>query len=106
MRDKAPAAFGDATPQESTAAPQSSGFAEYDPLRLCIYPTIGVIAWLIAPPLTVAIFGSIGKAGHRRARRRGLVSSRCLLGDTRLVIAYLEVAAVAGAAWTLWSLLG
>ena len=126
MRRTAPAAFGDAAPlpvpeglptvetnPTSTAAADSpvnptpvtvGGGAEYDPLRLCIYTTIGLIAWLITPPLTVAVFGSIGVAGYWRARRRGLVSSRCLLGDTRLVIAYLALAAVAGTAWTVWQL--
>ncbi|MCP3974719.1 MAG: hypothetical protein GY720_09525 [bacterium] len=88
--------------QRSPVTP--AGSAEYDPLRLCIYTTIGLISWLITPPLTVAIFGSIGVIGYWRARRRGLASSRCLLGDTRLVIGYLALAAVAGAAWTVWTL--
>jgi len=127
MRDRAPAAFGEAAqlhvpeglpavagpgrqvdpaPPTATATPSrtASHMAEYDPLRLCIYTTIGLIAWLITPPLTVAVFGSIGVIGYWRARRRGLVASRCLLGDTRLVIAYLAVAALAGGAWTVWSL--
>ncbi len=125
MRKRAPAAFGDsarlpvpeglpggdvapeAPPADSPAEPNlgtPAPAAEYDPLRLCIYTTIGLIAWLITPPLTVAVFGSIGVIGYWRARRRGLVSSRCLLGDTRLVIAYLAFAAVAGATWTVWRL--
>lgn len=126
MRKAAPDAFGDAVPlpvpeglpavDTSPASPTAAdspvnstpvtagGGTEYDPLRLCIYTTIGLVAWLITPPLTVAIFGSIGVAGYWRARRRGLVSSRCLLGDTRLVIAYLALAAVAGTAWTVWRL--
>lgn len=86
--------------------PQPAPPAEYDPLRLCIYTTIGVISWLISPPLTVAIFGWIGVAGYWRARRRGLAASRCLLGDTRLVIAYLAAAAAAGTLWTGWRLFG
>jgi hypothetical protein len=71
---------------------------------LCIYTTIGLISWLITPPLTVAVFGSIGVFGYWRARRRGLVSSRCLLGDTRLVITYLALAAIAGGAASVWML--
>ncbi len=124
MRDRAPGAFGDTAalpvaanvpaatsevvdrPSPIAVASPDAPPAEYDPLRLCIYTTIGVIAWLITPPLTVAVFGWIGVAGYWRARRRGLAASRCLLGDTRLVIAYLALAATAGTAWTLWSLLG
>jgi hypothetical protein len=70
---------------------------------LCIYTTIGLIAWLITPALTVALFGTMGVAGYVRARRHGLASSRCYLGDTRLVIAYLALAALAGTSWTIWS---
>ena len=95
MRDRAPAAFGDTAPLpvsadtprptrplERAAGPPNAAAApapaaEYDPLRLCIYTTIGVISWLISPPLTVAIFGWIGVSGYWRARRRGLAASRC-----------------------------
>ncbi len=74
---------------------------QYDPLQLCIYTTIGIISWLITPALTVAIFGTIGVLGYAQARRRGLAKSRCKLGDTRLVIAYLAIAATIGAAATI-----
>jgi hypothetical protein len=92
MRSEPPTAF--------TQIPQHPSAEEklYDPLPLCIYTTIGLIAWLITPPLTVAIFGTLGVVGYARARRRGLAKSRCKLGDTRLVIAYLAVAAIAGIA--------
>jgi len=76
--------------------------SEFDPLRICIFTTIGLIAWLITPPLTVALFGTAGVVAYFRARRRGLTKSRCLLGDTRIVIAYLAVLAVAG--WTVAAL--
>ena len=48
----------------------------------------------------------LGAAGYVRARRAGLLRSRCKLGDTRLVIAYLVVLALAGAAGTAWALTG
>jgi len=98
--DGVPEVSGEADPDSSIQAAPASipARSEYDPLRLCIYTTIGLIAWLITPPLTIAIFGTIGVVGYWRARRRGLVASRCLLGDTRLVIAYLAVAALGGTA--------
>ncbi len=40
------------------------------------------------------------------ARRDGLLRSRCKLGDTRLVIAYLVVLAGLGVAGTAWALAG
>jgi hypothetical protein len=126
VRKRAPDAFGDSTqlpvpadvpavvpdvvtsvdgkPDRTQRLGPVDDRVEYDPLRLCIYTTIGLIAWLITPALTVAIFGTIGVIGYWRARRRGLASSRCYLGDTRLVIAYLALAALGGAAWTIWRL--
>ncbi len=98
MSAEPPAAFR--TFREPRPAP------EFDPLRICIFTTIGLIAWLITPPLTVALFGTAGVATYVRARRRGLVKSRCLLGDTRLVIAYLGTLAVAGWTATAWRLFG
>jgi hypothetical protein len=74
----------------------------YDPLRLCVYATIALIAWA-AGPWAVVGFAALGFAGYWRARRAGLTRSRCLLRDTRLVLAYLGVLALvglAGAAWT------
>jgi len=35
--------------------------------------------------------------GYARARRQGLLRSRCKLGDTRLVLLYLAVLAAAAA---------
>jgi hypothetical protein len=63
---------------------------------LCIYTTIGILAWIFTPALVVAMFGVLGVVGYVSARRRGLAKSRCKLGDTRLVVAYLAVAATAG----------
>jgi hypothetical protein len=62
MRSEPPTAF--------TQMPQHSPAEEklYDPLPLCIYTTIGIIAWLITPPLTVAIFGTLGVIGYRLPR--------------------------------------
>ncbi|GAB5900736.1 hypothetical protein [Mycolicibacterium mageritense] len=70
----------------------------YDPLRLCIYATVALLAWLLGP-WAVAGFAALGLAGYIRARRGGLLRSKCALRDTRLVIGYLGiVAAVAVAA--------
>jgi hypothetical protein len=47
----------------------------------------------------VLAFAGLGFAGYWRARRAGLTRSKCLLRDTRLVLAYLGLlgaAAVAG----------
>ena len=68
----------------------------YDPLRLCIFATIALITWF-AGPLAVVVFAGLGFAGYLRARRAGLERSKCFLRDTRLVLVYLGILAVAGA---------
>ena len=67
----------------------------FDPLRLCVFATVSLLTWL-AGPVALAVFAGIGVAGYVRARRAGLVRSRCKLGDTRLVIAYLALLTVVG----------
>jgi hypothetical protein len=77
------------TPTDASSTP-------YDPLRLCIFATVALIAW-VAGPLAVVVFAGLGFAGYLRARRAGLERSKCVLRDTRLVLAYLGILAVAGA---------
>jgi hypothetical protein len=79
----------------------------FDPMRLCIYTTIGVLTWLLTPALVVSVFSGMALVAYHKARRAGLVKSRCKLGDTRLVMAYLGVAFVVGVGFTvdrIWGL--
>lgn len=77
---------------ESVGAPP----APFDPLRLCVYATITLIACLLGP-IALLVFSSIAIAGYAKARRAGLLRSRCKIGDTRLVLVYLSVLAVLAA---------
>ncbi len=77
----------------------------YDPLRLCVYATVAALAWLLGP-VAVLGFALLGLAGYARARRAGLLTSKCVLRDTRLVLAYLGVLALAGGVGTLYLLGG
>ena len=79
--------------------------APYDPLRLCVFATVALIAWILGP-VAVTFFAVLGAVGYLRARRAGLLRSRCKLGDTRLVIAYLVLVSLAGVAGTAWALAG
>ncbi|HEX6684817.1 MAG TPA: hypothetical protein VF062_18575 [Candidatus Limnocylindrales bacterium] len=73
----------------------------YDPLRLCVFATIALLGWVFGPVAVVA-FAAIGFIGYLNARRAGLKSSRCFLRDTRLVLAYLALLALAGAGGIAW----
>jgi hypothetical protein len=84
----------------------ASDEAPYDPLRLCVFATIALLAWLLGP-VAVVLFAAVGFVGYWRARRAGLLRSRCKLGDTRIVLVYLAVVAAAGVAgialgWWVW----
>lgn len=78
-----------------------------DPLRLCVNTTVALIACLLGP-IALLAFALIAIAGYARARRAGLMRSKCRLGDTRVVLAYLSAVAVLAAVaipfWVvLWS---
>ncbi|MEJ7690086.1 MAG: hypothetical protein WKF76_06450 [Nocardioidaceae bacterium] len=81
------------------ATAPADGNQPHDPLRLCVYATIAGLGWLLGPVALVA-FAGLGLVGYTRARMAGVTTSRCLLRDTRLVIAYLA-ALVALGVWGL-----
>lgn len=74
----------------------------YDPLRLCIYATVALLAWLLGAWAVVG-FAVLGLVGYVRARRAGLLQSQCVLRDTRLVIGYLGIIAIIGVAAIVYS---
>lgn len=76
-----------------------------DPLRLCIFTTIALLAWVLTPPLVVTFFAGLGIWAYTKAYRGGLKTSKCILKDTRLVLAYLGAAFLAGAFFTIQKVL-
>jgi hypothetical protein len=87
--------------REFTTAPprhDASATPTFDPLRYCIFTTIALLAWLFGPAVIVVAISAIGLAAYWRAWRAGLTRSRCVLGDTRLVMLYLALACAGGLA--------
>jgi hypothetical protein len=80
---------------EPTRVTPPSQHPPADPLRLCVLATVALVGWLLGPFALVA-FAGVAFAGYWKARRAGLRRSRCKLGDTRLVLAYLGLLVVAG----------
>ena len=76
--------------------------APYDPLRLCIFATVALLGWVLGP-LALLFFAVLGIVGYAKARRAGLLHSRCLLGNTRNVLAYLGLLAAAAVAGLVWA---
>ncbi len=69
----------------------------YDPLRLCIFATVAALGWLLGP-VALLLFAVLGFTGYWKARRAGLTRSKCLLGDTRIVLGFLALLAVVACA--------
>jgi hypothetical protein len=76
--------------------------APYDPLRLCIFATVALLGWVLGP-VALTFFAALGITGYVKARRAGLLRSKCLLGDTRNVLAYLGLLALLGVAAMVWA---
>ena len=77
--------------QETAAEPP------FDPLRLCVFATVAVLGWVLGPWALLG-FATLAIVGYGRARRAGLLRSKCKLGDTRLVLLYLVALALAAGA--------
>lgn len=76
--------------------PQGAHDAPFDPLKLCVFATVALLGWLLGPWALLG-FALLAVAGYARARRQGLLRSKCKLGDTRLVLLYLVVLAALAA---------
>jgi hypothetical protein len=69
----------------------------YDPLRLCVFATVALLGWVLGPWALLG-FSVLAVVGYARARRAGLLRSKCKLGDTRLVLLYLVLLALGAGA--------
>lgn len=88
--------------QRDDSVPDAPGL---DPLRLCVNTTVALIACVLGP-IALLGFALLAISGYARARRAGLMRSKCKLGDTRVVLAYLTaIAVLAVAAIPFWIML-
>ena len=76
----------------------SQGTVPFDPIRLCVYTTIALLAWIVSAPVMMLAMSALGLVAYRRAMRDGLTRSTCVLRKPRLVLFYLGSVFVAGAA--------
>lgn len=76
------------------AEPMPDAAPPSDPLRLCVFATVALLGWVLGPVALLG-FAVLAIVGYARARRAGLLRSRCKLGDTRLVLLYLALLAAA-----------
>jgi hypothetical protein len=62
-----------------------------------VFATVALLGWVLGPWALLG-FAVLAIVGYSRARRAGLLRSKCKLGDTRLVLLYLSVLALAAGA--------
>jgi hypothetical protein len=73
----------------------------FDPLKLCIFTTVALLAWIFGP-FAVLAFALLGLAGYWKAHQGGLTRTRCYLRDVRLVLVYLGVIAAVALSACIW----
>ena len=65
----------------------------------CKMGTVGLLAWLLTPPIFVLLVSTIAVALYGRVLTLGLTRSKCFLRKPALIIAFWGVVGVADAAW-------
>jgi hypothetical protein len=68
---------------------------------VCKMGTVGLLAWLLTPPIFVLLAAVVAVALYARALTLGLTRSRCVLRKPLLIVGFWSVVAVADAAWLL-----
>ncbi|MDQ3879845.1 MAG: hypothetical protein M3295_02035 [Chloroflexota bacterium] len=67
----------------------------------CKMGTVGLMAWLLTPPIFVLLVATVAVALYARAFALGITRSRCILRRPLLIMAFWAAIAVADAAWLL-----
>jgi hypothetical protein len=69
----------------------------------CKMGTVGLMAWVLTPPIFVLAVAVVAVGLYGRALMLGLTRSKCFLRKPALIIAFWAVVAVADAGWLVWS---
>jgi hypothetical protein len=77
---------------------------KYDRLSFtfCKMGTVGLIAWLVTPPIFVLVVALVAIGLYGKAVALGLKRSQCILRRPMLIMGFWAAVAVADAAWLVW----
>lgn len=77
---------------------------KYDRLAFtfCKMGTVGLIAWLLTPPVFVLIVALAAIYLYGRAVALGITRSQCILRRPMLIMGFWAVVAAADATWLVW----
>jgi hypothetical protein len=99
----APARTGESLAANSIANLSSAEKYERLAFTFCKMGTVGLLAWLLTPPIFVLIVAAVAVALYGRALTLGLTRSKCFLRKPALIIAFWAVVGVADAGWLIWT---
>lgn len=68
----------------------------------CKMGTVGLIAWLLTPPVFVLIVALAAIYLYGRAVALGITRSQCILRRPMLIMGFWAVVAAADATWLVW----
>jgi hypothetical protein len=71
----------------------------------CKMGTVGLIAWLVTPPIFVLVVALVAIGLYAKAVALGLTRSQCILRRPLLIMGFWAAVATADAAWLLLPLL-
>jgi hypothetical protein len=85
------------------AGPPLTRAQKYDRLAFtfCKMGTVGLMAWLLTPPIFVLIVALVAIALYGRALTLGITRSQCILRRPLLIMGFWAAVAAADAAWLL-----
>ncbi len=99
-----------ALPRKNTSADTSSianltSAEKYERLAFtfCKMGTVGLMAWVLTPPIFVLVVALVAVALYGRALMLGLTRSKCFLRKPALIIAFWGMVGVADAGWLIWT---
>jgi hypothetical protein len=102
----APARSSDAMRAWLAARPPLTRAQKYDRLAFtfCKMGTVGLIAWLLSPPLFVLVVAVAAILLYGRALTLGITRSQCILRRPLLIMSFWTAVAAADATWLVTSL--
>lgn len=97
--------FGAPATADASSIAGLSSAEKYERLAFtfCKMGTVGLLAWLLTPPIFVLIVATVAVALYGRALMLGLTRSKCFLRKPALIIAFWGVVGVADAGWLIWT---
>ena len=82
--------------------PATAGRRPLVGISACTLTAGALLAWLLGPPLAVALVSGAGIGTHLRRAQQAHRAGTCILRDTRLVLACLVVAFAGGVVGVAW----